>query len=130
MWLVDSSVFIQWMRRGVSPTRELMPFVLEGLIASCGVVRVEVLRGIIKPDHRQEMGELFGVLSQIQTTAVTWECVAQLAWEMDRKGMVIPVPDLIIATCALQAKATLVTLDAHFARIPGLKVCARLPARP
>ena len=44
--------------------------------------------------------------------------------------MVIPVPDLVIATCALQAKATLVTLDAHFSRIPGLKVCDRLPGRP
>jgi predicted nucleic acid-binding protein len=38
----------------------------------------------------------------------------------------LPAPDILIAAHALQAGATVLTLDAHFSAIPGLRVIDRL----
>jgi len=46
---------------------------------------------------------------------------------LDRQGIVLPAPDLIIAACALQADAAVLTADAHFRMIPGLDVLESLP---
>jgi len=40
----------------------------------------------------------------------------------------MPRTDLLIAACALQHGAALVSSDLHFARIPGLKLWKNLPA--
>jgi predicted nucleic acid-binding protein len=51
-----------------------------------------------------------------------WERTGQLAWALDRKRIVLPVSDLLIAACAMHVKAAVLTLDAHFQEIPGLRV--------
>jgi predicted nucleic acid-binding protein len=47
---------------------------------------------------------------------------AELAWTLDRKGIVIPAQDLVIACCAHRIGAVVLTMDAHFRRIPDLLV--------
>jgi predicted nucleic acid-binding protein len=49
-----------------------------------------------------------------------------LAWELDRQGDVLPLTDLVIASCALRIDAAVLTLDHHFALVPGLRVLNRL----
>jgi predicted nucleic acid-binding protein len=51
-----------------------------------------------------------------------WEEAADLAWKLDRKGIVIPGTDVIIAACAMKIGAAVLTSDAHFQRIEGLRV--------
>ena len=56
-----------------------------------------------------------------------WSDVAETAWALDRKGAVLPLTDIAIGVCALNAGAEVVTVDAHFKRIPGLKIRRDLP---
>jgi predicted nucleic acid-binding protein len=128
MWLVDSSTFIDWMRAGRNPTRILRPYVLTGQLVSCGVIRVEVLRGAIKPAVKAELGALFDAIQDIPFSASIWTRTVEWAWRLDRQGTVLPVSDLMIAGCAQQVGATVVTADPHFAAIPGLRVRRELPA--
>jgi predicted nucleic acid-binding protein len=130
MWMVDSSRYIDWMRQGRSPTRILRPYVLAGQVASCGPIRVEVIRGAVKPAIRDELNLLFDAQLDVPLSDAVWRSVAELAWNLDRKGHVLPLSDLVIGACALRASATLITTDAHFARIPGLRVRSDLPAGP
>jgi predicted nucleic acid-binding protein len=127
MWLVDSSKFIEWMRRGESPIRILRPFLVAGQLRTCGIVPVEVLRGVVKPAVRDEMAALFDAIPEVPLSPDIWKRTADLAWTLDRKGMVLPVSDLLIACCALQAQARVVTVDPHFDSIPGLQVRRDLP---
>ena len=48
-------------------------------------------------------------------------------WLVDSTVFLIPLPDLIIACCALDIGATIVTTDPHFSRVPGLRVLDALP---
>jgi predicted nucleic acid-binding protein len=47
--------------------------------------------------------------------------VAELSWRLDRRGIVLPMSDLVIASCAFQANIPVLTLDHDFRRIPRLK---------
>jgi predicted nucleic acid-binding protein len=120
--LPDSNFFINRARTGVDPFVELAARADEWEFATCGMVVVEVCRGRRDPVVFQRFRERFSVMIYVSTGSLVWERVAQLAWSLDRRGIVLPAPDLLIAACALQADATVLTADGHFQEIPGLRV--------
>ena len=128
-YLIDSTIFIAWMRAGQNPIRRLAPWLQAGALVGCGIVRVEVLRGMIAEPAKKEMALLFEHIPDIALTAEVWSETAELAWRLDRAGHILPLPDLAIATCAQRARATLVTRDRHFRAIPGLDLRDDLPHR-
>ena len=118
--LVDSNVFIALTRRD-----EDLPRWLGGRfddIYTCGMVRLEVLRGIRDPRQRDDMAGFFKVLCHVQTDDKLWEQAAELGWKLDRLGRAIPAQDILIAACALRARVPVLTADKHFHGIPGLIV--------
>ena len=125
--LLDSSVFIRWSRQRQNPARTLRVYVRRGELKTCGVVRAEVLRGTSDPARRIELLTLFSTMEDIPTNFDVWEKVAMLAWTLDRQGKILPLPDIIIAACALEVDVPLVTFDGHFASVPGLTVYSDLP---
>jgi predicted nucleic acid-binding protein len=62
----------------------------------------------------------------ISTTNQIWERASQLAWALDRQGIVLPAQDILIASHALHADALVLTHDTHFSSVPGLRVTDRL----
>ncbi|HXC02466.1 MAG TPA: PIN domain-containing protein [Opitutaceae bacterium] len=124
--LPDSNFFINRARTGVDPFIELAARADDWEFATCGMVVVEVCRGRRDPAVFQRFRERFAIMIYVPTGNSVWERAAQLAWSLDRKGVVLPAPDLLIAACALQADATVLTADAHFQAIPGLRVIDHL----
>jgi len=118
--LVDSNVFIALTRCGEDPGRWLGSRLQD--IYTCGMVRLEVLRGIKNPRKREEMAAFFDVLCNVQTDNKLWEQAAELGWKLDRAGHIIPAADILIAACALRAGVPVLTADKHFQGIPDLPV--------
>jgi predicted nucleic acid-binding protein len=126
-YLLDSTVYIDWMRKGRNPIRVLAPWLRSGALVGCGVVRAEVLRGMVSPSARHEMKLLFEHIPDVPFSTSLWDTIADLAWELDRAGDVLPLTDIAIAVCARQVHATVVTHDRHFQKIPNLKIVNELP---
>jgi len=126
-YLVDSTVLIDWMHGGRNPIRLLAPWLRQGALVGCGIVRAEVLRGLVSQPAKHEMELLFGHIPEVPFTADLWRETADLAWDLDRAGNVLPLTDLAIAVCARRARATLVTHDQHFHQIPDLLLLRELP---
>ena len=124
--LVDSSFFIDRLRLGEDPFEELAAHAEFWDFATCGVVTVEVLRGVKLKTPHQLLEELFACMVYIPTLNRIWENAAQLAWMLDRRGRSVRVPDLVIACCALDHDAAVLTLDSDFNLIPNLRVLHRL----
>lgn len=114
MILVDSTKYISWMGRGHNPVAILAPHLQAGELRSCGLIRLEVLRGVVKPKAKAELTDLFDLLPDIPLSTTILRQATDLAWQLDRKGIVLPTTDLIIATCALHVGASVVTEDSHF----------------
>jgi predicted nucleic acid-binding protein len=124
--LVDSSFFIDRLRAGADPLEELAPFADDWDILTCGVVRTEVLRGLKHKSSLRHMREAMDCMLYIPTTNSVWERVERLAWDLDREGKSVQLTDLVIAACALEADAVVITLDSDFRRVPGLQTAPKL----
>jgi predicted nucleic acid-binding protein len=119
--LIDATIYLELLRRGEDLRFILKPYLIANQLFTCGVVRAEVLRGIRSVELRDEVSELFDLMIEVPTGSQAWKAVALMAWTLDRRGIVLPLTDIAIGCCALDAGTTVVTSDPHFSRIPGLK---------
>jgi predicted nucleic acid-binding protein len=124
--LVDSATYIDLMRAGHDPRQVLLPFMMAGELYNCGIVRVEVLRGIRQPSELADMEEFFNIVPEVPTDPKLWQKVSEIGWKLGRKGKWPPVSDLAIAACAMRVGATLISPDRHFEEIDGLTVLKEL----
>ena len=126
--LVDSSVFIGLLREGRDPALELVSRAATTDLATCGMVRMEVMRGIIGSKQRRAFEAFLSVLRNVPTDNRLWEEAAQMAWTLDRKGVTLPAQDILIACSALRIDAAVLTRARHFYDIPDLRVLDSLEA--
>ena len=121
--LVDTAIYIDRLRAGKDIRQELMPYLANGMLFNCGIVRSEVIRGFKNTRLKAEMTAFFNIVPEVPTTAKMWQMVAEMAWALDRSsGGSRPLTDIIIARCAMHVGAILISPDSHFQDIPGLQV--------
>ena len=124
--LVDSDVYIDLLRQKKDVVSTLYNWAefRGGSLVICGMIRVEVLRGLKSLKALQSISSLMDVMINIPSDNRLWGEATDLAWNLDRQGVVIPGPDLVIAASALRGGAMVMTSDAHFSRVEGLGVMA------
>jgi predicted nucleic acid-binding protein len=120
------SIYIDAVRTGIDPFQQFAGFLDEWEFAACGMIMLEVCRGLREPVQLQRFRERFAVMIYFSASNTIWERATQLGWSLDRQGRVIPATDLLIAATALQTGAAVLTRDARFRMIPGLEVLERL----
>ena len=52
----------------------------------------------------------------------TWKRAGELSAALRRKGITLPLSDLVVAAIALERSCQVFTLDHHFRQIPGVKL--------
>ncbi len=118
MFLIDSSVWIEYLRSGGSikikeKVKELLNL---GVIASCGIVTIEILRGAKNKRDFDELYDSFVSLPHVPLDEEVIKKASQWGFEMDRKGKVVSTTELIIASAAYK-KAKLLHIDSDFKMI-------------
>lgn len=127
MILIDSCIYIEHLRAGRDPAQVFAPYAQQHDLATCGVIRCEVIRGMRTPKSRAALAAYFDCLLYIPTMNHVWEAAEEVLWQTDRAGFKIPVTDAIIAVCAMKAGGAVLTKDQHFKAIPGLRVFEEFP---
>ena len=124
--LIDSNFYISHLKSGRNPFAELAAAGEDWELFTCGMVMLEVLRGVRDPPQLAKIEALFSLMNFLPTSNPIWTIARQLAWQLDRTGMIIPAQDHLIAACALQADIAVLTAHVHFRRVPGLTVLESL----
>ncbi len=125
--LVDSSVYIRLMRQRLDPVAVLFEHYDTVNLMTCGMVRLEVLRGVKNPRLRERLEEFMSVMQYVSTDEQLWREATALASQSDRLGEPIQATDALIAAAALSKSASVLTLDSDFKRVPGLHVLSLPP---
>ena len=99
-----------------------IPVIGNGDLATCGMVRLEVERGLRIEKIHHRMAAFFDVLINIPTTNKIWKESAALAWSLDRSGITLPSQDILIATCAQEIGAAILTDDNHLEIFQELQI--------
>ncbi|MCC5846307.1 MAG: PIN domain-containing protein [Verrucomicrobia bacterium] len=120
--LIDSNVFIRLLRVNRDPMRFLDPWKGDRYFMTCGMVRMEVERGIAKPAVQRRVAAFFDVMMCVPTSNQIWANATEIAWALDRRGKVLPAQDVLIAAHALKFGGAILTSDRHFYDIPGMRV--------
>ena len=127
MILIDSCMFIPLLRQGIDPAREFSVLAEQVDIATCGVVRCEIIRGMSTLKARKALSAYLDCLLYIPTLNSLWKTAEDILWSSGRSGFTLPLTDAVIAACAIRAGAGVLTLDKHFDCIEGLTVVRDYP---
>jgi len=120
--LIDSNVFIRLLRRNHDPMLYLDPWKGDRYLVTCGMVRMEVERGISRPSVQRRVSAFFAVMVNVPTSNQIWANATEIAWALDRRGKVLPAQDILIAAHALKFGGCILSSDRHFYDIPGVRV--------
>jgi predicted nucleic acid-binding protein len=120
--MVDSNVLIHLLRTNRDPIRYLDPWKKSRDFMTCGMVRLEVERGVIGLKARRRVNSFFGVLMDVPTSSRICANATEIAWTLDRSGVVLPAQDILIAAHAMKFGGAILSSDVHFRKIPGLRV--------
>ncbi|MCB1129810.1 MAG: PIN domain-containing protein [Verrucomicrobiae bacterium] len=120
--MVDSNVYIDLLRARRDAVNILYQWAGERNLAVCGMIRLEVLRGVKSIKLLTRLSAFMDVMCNVPTHQNLWQEATDLAWSLDRRGVSVPGPDLIIAASAMKIGAAVLTSDAHFRHIEGLRV--------
>ena len=124
--LADSCFYIDLLRRGQDPLEALAMAAATRDLAICGVVRCEVGRALRPPKVRQQFHAFWDVMINVPADNRLWEQVEQTLWDLDRRGLTLPLTDAVIACCAQRIDAVVLTSDKHFSLIPGVRSTRQL----
>lgn len=126
--LPDTSAWIETLppRNSAAPLRERIDELFKAdLVATTGMVRLELLGGTRSEQERQRLWQFLTALHQLKVNEADWDEASRIGSELRRQGTTIPSTDLLIAAVAMRHGAVVVHRDRHFdlmaARVP-LKV--------
>ncbi len=121
MVIVDTAIWIDYLRRKRSPTGDPMADLIDsGNAALAGVVLAELLRGARNAPERARLEYQLEGATFMEMSMEAWRRAGIIGSELDSSGLRIPMSDVIIAALALEGAHEIFTRDRHFERIPGL----------
>ena len=121
MIIADTSVWIPFFNRPASAEkRELDRLIDADEVAMVGIVFAELLQGCRSPRDREEIKDALSSLPHFETTRAVWIRVDDLSASLLRRGITLPLSDLVVAVVALENRCRVYSLDQHFKKIPDL----------
>jgi hypothetical protein len=119
--LIDTSAWVDFFR-GTSDTADAVAELIEkGQASICGVISYELIQGAKSDDEALHLSGVLSALHYIEMTSDLWIKAGSISAGLRRKGITLPMSDLLIGAIALEHGLEVLTLDDHFASIPGLK---------
>ena len=126
MILIDTSAWIEFLRGTGSPTCNRVDTVLDGEIATCDAVRMEVLSGARDERHLRSLRRLLARAVAIPLVPADYDEAAAFYRLCRREGETVRrLMDCLIGAVAIRADASILHNDADFdvlARHAGLKI--------
>jgi len=121
LYLVDTSVWIFALRRNapVAVTRRLGELLDLDVVATCGLVELELLGGTRDIAEFERLRSRLTGLHRLPIDPVDWAGAARLAFDLRRSGVTVPFTDALLAAIAQRHEAILVHADRDFDLIAG-----------
>lgn len=117
-YFIDSSVWIPYFREGKSAYGELIDELVEdNRVHINGVVIAELLIGARSPAEIDRLSSALAGLKLIPSSRASFESAGRNGYELRKKGVSVPLTDVIIATDCIEHGLVLIESDKHYAVI-------------
>ena len=119
--LIDTSAWVEFFRGSSGTAGEVAKLIEEGRAVICGVISYELLQGTKSAEEAERLTGVLPALNYVEMTSDLWIRAGKLSAGLRRKGITLPMSDVLIGALALEHDLEVLTVDEHFASIPGLK---------
>lgn len=123
-FIADTSAIIGVLRRETAVEQKI----LGKNFAITFVTLAELSLGVLKsarPDAAwSRIQDVIGNSLMFHVSAMTPAIYARTYFDLERRGAMIPINDIWIASLAIEAGLPILARDEHFSRVPGLSVIA------
>jgi predicted nucleic acid-binding protein len=114
-FLVDSTVWIEFFKgKHINIISFISPLIEEDRIYYNGIILSELLIGASNSKEFSFLQSNFEGFRHLDADKIIFEKAAQFGFQLRRKGITVPLTDLIIAAHAIKHSLILVTSDPHF----------------
>lgn len=118
--LVDSSVWIDFLRNPEGVTPELAAALRQGKAVICPIVWVELSSGIRGKREESVFQKILNACPSLEIDEEVWRSAAGLARESKKSGLNCPLADVLIVACARRHGAEVMHRDKHIAALMTL----------
>jgi predicted nucleic acid-binding protein len=120
--LADTSVWIEFFKPQSTFGKKLEALIMNNSVWVCGVVLFELVQGIRSEEEKAMILDALSDLEYAEMTRHLWQKTARLSASLKKKGLNLPLSDILIAAVAIEHNLKIFTLDKHYAQIPGVKL--------
>lgn len=114
-YFVDSTIWVEFFKGSNETIRALVtPLIDEDRICYNGIVLSELLTGALNRKEFDFLRSNLGGLHYLESSEEIFEAAGQLGFSLRRRGVTIPLSDLVIAAHCIHHHLRLLTLDNHF----------------
>lgn len=114
-YLVDTSVWVEFLRGGKTAIKKRLEKLLdENRAAVSGIILAELLTGINNKKDQDFLEESFRGLFFLEATRDIFAMAGKMGAALRKKGITMPLSDLLIAALVKTHALTVLTLDNHF----------------
>ncbi|MCJ7593405.1 MAG: PIN domain-containing protein [Desulfobacterales bacterium] len=121
--IADTPVWIEFFRDEKSLiSSHLQGLLRSGRVALTGMVLAEILQGVKGSREAALVSRSMEPLFFMETNREAWQMAGDMSAALRRKGLTIPLSDILIASVALNNDCEVFTTDPHFDSLPGLRL--------
>ena len=120
--LADTTVWIEFFRTRSKTGDILESLIKEGSVWLCGTVLFEILQGVRTEEEKSNVLEMLSDLPYVEMSQSLWQMASEISVSIRKKGLNLPLSDILIADVAIRNNLSVFTLDNHFEQIPGVKI--------
>ncbi|MCX6581158.1 MAG: PIN domain-containing protein [Candidatus Aminicenantes bacterium] len=114
-YMLDSSVWIRYFR---DKDYELTPLIKELLerdvVYMNGIIQTELLKGAKSEKNYRVLKNIFNGLHFLEIDRNLFDSISEASFILRRKGITVPLSDLIIAIHCVESNLILIEEDKHF----------------
>ncbi len=118
--LADTNIWIDYFNGDSDIADKLEQLIKKGAVFITGPVIYELLQGAKTSDTIQTLIETLNAVHYLDSSKRHWEKAGILSSDLRRKGITIPMSDILISVIAAENNCMIFTQDSHFKSIPGV----------
>ncbi|MES0341264.1 MAG: PIN domain-containing protein [Candidatus Humimicrobiaceae bacterium] len=120
--IVDTSIWIEYFKNN----KKYVPFIedslnLENILIS-GPIISELLHGVKSEKEYELLSESISAVPFAECVFDDWIKTGETLYNLKKKGITVPLTDVLISVIAIRHDASILTLDKHFKSIDMIKL--------
>ena len=127
--IVDTSIWIEYFKNN----KKYVPFIEDSLnlenILIGGPIISELLHGVKSKKEYELLSESISAVPFAECVFDDWIKTGETLYNLKKKGITVPLTDILISVIALRYNASILTLDKHFKSIDMIKLIDLGPDR-